>query len=330
VPHFIGSITRRATRKDNEKLNILSCSTHERWQSSLKNVNANFYMFWQQGIKRWNDNYAPLPHNHILLPDNQLPLSIDFDVVVSQNKFGQFQVLNNIANKYNLPLISIEHTLPVNEWSPAKLEELRLMQGKYNVFISEYSRDKWGYKAEDSIVIHHGVDSETFTPSEMVVKRNHVFSAVNDWINRDYFCGFKLWQEVTKGLPVFVVGDTPGLSKPTNSVAELVYRYRECSVFLNTSLISPIPTVLLEAMSCGCACVSTSNCMIPEIIEHGVNGFLSNDPAELNKYCQILLKDVELCKKLGNAARKTIVKRFSIKEFSDKWEQLLRKTADES
>ena len=93
-------------------------------------------------------------------------------------------------------------------------------------------------------------------------------------------------------------------------------------MFLNTSTLSPVPTTLLEAMSCGCAIVSTATCMIPEIITHGENGMISNDEHELTSYINMLMKDHSLRKKLGTAARKTILSRFSEEEFIRKWNLL--------
>ena len=66
------------------------------------------------------------------------------------------------------------------------------------------------------------------------------------------------------------------------SIEALRDAYKSSSVFLNTSIHSPVPTVLMEAMACGCAVVSTDNCMIPEIIEHGVNGLLANTSEKLH------------------------------------------------
>ena len=81
-----------------------------------------------------------------------------------------------------------------------------------------------------------------------------------------------------------MVGDTPGLSEPAASTEGLVATYQNSRIFLNTSTISPVPTALMEAMSCGCAVVSTATCMIPEVIEHGVNGFITNDTQEMKQY----------------------------------------------
>ena len=151
-------------------------------------------------------------------------------------------------------------------------------------------------------------------------------SVVNDWINRDWCCGFTLWSQITNyptpEFPTLVLGDTPGLSEAAASTEELIQSYRSSSVFLNTSLISPVPTSLLEAMSCGCAVVTTATCMIPDIIENGKNGYISNNPEELKSYVQRLLHDDEMAKKLGENARKTIIEKFSMGKFINNWSSL--------
>lgn len=325
MPNPVGSILRAATRPEGGPLRILTFPTHERFQTGLARCNARFFLFRGQGIKDWNRTYATLPANHTLLDPSTLPAEVDFDLVLSQNKFGQFQVAHQLAKQLHLPLVSLEHTLPVPSWSHQQVAQLKAMRGNVNVFISEFSREKWGWSPEEALAIHHGVDTELFRPNDLIVKKKrHALSVCNDWKNRDWCCGFSLWQEVIKGLPVFVVGDNPGLSKPARSVAELVMRYREAQVFLNTSLVSPVPTALLEAMSCGCAVVSTSTCMIPEFIENGENGFISNDPVKIHEYTRMLLADEQLCRQVGQKARDTITERFSMARFVSAWDGVFK------
>jgi glycosyltransferase involved in cell wall biosynthesis len=331
----MGSITRAAARKRGDRLNILTYPCHERWQSGLKNVNATFYMIQASNVKTWNPIYAPLPDNHVLLnpsrENKQIPADIDFDLIFSQNKFSHFQISSPIAKSLHLPHVCVDHTQPLPEWPKAHLEHCRKMRGDINVFISEFSCEAWGWDKNDPSVriIHHGVDTETFSPNELMCERKPaVLSVVNDWINRDVFCGFKLWQQVSAGLPTVVVGDTPGLSSPAKSVHDLVMKYRSNRVFLNTSLVSPIPTVLLEAMACGCAVVSTATSMIPEVIQDGVNGFLSNDPKVLHARCQELLKDERLAKRLGEEARKTILSKFSMANFVSNWDSVFKEASE--
>ena len=83
----------------------------------------------------------------------------------------------------------------------------------------------------------------------------------------------------------------------------------------------------MEAMSCGCAVVSTATCMIPEIIENGVNGFISNDPEELKHYLVDLLNDEDLAKEIGNNARKTITEKHSASKFVNRWNEVLESSS---
>ena len=327
----VSTITKAATRRLNEPLNILTFPTHERYETGLAKTGHNFYAYRAEGIKDWNTNYGKIPDNYLLLnstkKERQVPLHLDFDLVLSQNKFGQFQIASQIANTLHLPLVSLEHTLPMPHWTGEVLSSIRDMRGDVNLFISEYSLSRWGWEdRNDTFVIHHGIDTELFKPSKDE-RENHALSVVNDWINRDWCCGFRIWQNVIKNFPHYVIGDTPGLSQPASSTEELALSYAKSRIFLNTSTISPVPTALLEAMSSGCAVVTTETCMIPEIIKNGVNGFMSNDESELREYLATLLNDEELAIKMGEQARKTILENFSEEVFVDNWNIFLNKAA---
>lgn len=327
----VASILRAATRAPGEKLNVLTCSTHERTQSCMSKVNATFYMYRSKQVKDWDFRYAPLPDNHILLDpekdEGQLPVGVDFDVVLSQNKAGQIQILSKFARALNLPLVSLEHTLPMPTWPREMLPRWKAMRGHFNVFITGYSRKMWGWGEDEAEVIHHGIDSDTFSPG-VGTRRQTCLSVVNDWINRNEPCGYHYWREATSGLPTEVVGATPGLSEPAKSVDDLVSRYRSAQIFVNTSLVSPIPTALLEAMACGCCVVSTATCAIPEVIEDGVSGFLCESPEHMRAVLTGLMDRPELCKSVGENARLTVRKNFSLSAFTDNWDKLLRRAAN--
>ena len=80
-----------------------------------------------------------------------------------------------------------------------------------------------------------------------------------------------------------------------------------------------IPFVLswsmLEAMSCGCCVVGSSTAPVREVIQHQVNGILTDffDPEALAQTVCALLEDRPLAQKLGDAARATIEKKYSLK-----------------
>ena len=69
------------------------------------------------------------------------------------------------------------------------------------------------------------------------------------------------------GARVIVTGH---LESPEQVAAHL----RLCDVYLQPSLWDGMPNALLEAMACGCGCIGSDAGGIPEVIEHGVSGFI--------------------------------------------------------
>lgn len=331
MPNAVSSILRAATRKPGEPLNVLSYPTHERFQQCFGQLPHRFYLYHAPGVKGWNKEFAQVPSNTTLLDsdfgDSQIPPDLDFDVVLSQNKFGQFKIAKQLSDSCHIPMVSLEHTLPHPNWDRMHRLNFCKMRGHVNVFLSEYSIGAWEWEGP-AVIIPPGIDDEAFSPDWVLPKQPAILSVVNDWENRDWACGFKLWKSVTAGLPVMVLGDTPGLSKAAKSHAELLGAYRQCQVFLNTSLVSTCPFTLLEAMACGSAVVSTATTMIPQVIQDGVNGYVSNDPSVLTARCKELLADPARCREMGQAARKTIEDRFNFRRMAAEWDAVLRQAAD--
>ena len=187
MPNAMSSILRASTRDPNEKLNILTFPTHERYETGLAKTGHNFYAYRAEGIKDWNETYAPLPENYTLLNPNmgnaQLPTHVDFDLVLSQNKFGQFQKAQELAALLHLPLVSLEHTLPVPEWGDNIMNAVQNMRGNVNIFISSFSIGEWGWEdKQDTAVITHGIDTDLFCTTDKD-RDQQILSVVNDWIN---------------------------------------------------------------------------------------------------------------------------------------------------
>jgi len=334
----MSAISRAATREPGEPLNILTFPTHERYETSLSKTGHNFYSITNDTMKDWKVDHGDIPDNyHIYKAEGNsinVPLHLDFDLIFSQSKFGQFEISKNIAKSLHLPIVTLEHTLPLHKiaggWPQEQFLSFSQMTGCRNVFISDYSMKEWEWdKREDSRAIYHGVDSETFSPDESLQKTNHVLSVANQYKKRDYCLGYSLWKRVTNGLPTKLVGDNPGMSEPSSSIEDLVSSYRTAKVFLNTSTISPIPMSLLEAMSCGCAVVSTATCVVPEIIENGVNGFITNSPEEMKYYVELLLSDEvdSMRSSMGREARNTILSKFSVDRFISEWNEVFEEAS---
>lgn len=311
-----------------EKLNILTFATHERYEQNLCKTGHNFYSLAIG--KTWDEDYGKVPENYHII--NTIPDYLDFDLILAHTDCDRlasvhahlsgFQGRN--GNKTHIPILRHNHVLPDVRYD---VNKQKAMAQNPNVdfysFISNYSRDQWGFSKNNSIVIEHGVDTDFWTVGDKK-RENACLSVVNDWPNRDWCCGFNLWRQTVQGLPVKVYGKSPGFSEPAKSTEHLREIYQSSKIFYNTSLHSPVPTVLLEAMACGCAIVSTANCMIPDIIENGVNGLISNDPQELRSYLEMLLNNDLVAEKLGQNARKTIEERYSLERFTQSWNKAFK------
>lgn len=317
----------RVLNRDN-KLNILTVPTHERFETGLSATGHNFYAVTSQHTKNWNEIYAPCPSNyHVydMKKGQSFPDHVEFDLALSQNKFGQFQILAPIAQHFGIPLICLEHTLPVPSWDNNVRQQMVNMRGTANVFISDYSVNMWGFnKADSSVkVIRHMVDTDLFKPSVPFKERNNaILEVANDFINRDWCLNFQQYMRVTQGLPCVRVGDTPGFSEPAKNDEDLADHYADNRIFINTHHVSPIPTSLLEAAAAGCAIVSCNTCAIPEFFTDGVNALLCDNDKDMRSALEFLLSNEKEAERLGNAARKMIKEKCSKERFINQWNEL--------
>jgi glycosyltransferase involved in cell wall biosynthesis len=321
----VESILRTVNRKE-KNYNILTFPTHEAHQKNWESLPYTYYMWMGKDIKPWVNASRQLPKNHILLDgsDQQVKIDMKFDIVLSQNKFGQFQVAHQFAKAFGLPLISLEHTLPFPGWTQKQKDGMKNMRGDLNLFISEYSVQKWGFDPKDPTVgvIRHGIDTELFKPSPDIKKEDYSLNVANDAKNRTWAIGFNEWQQVVEDTNFKLVGDNPGLSKGTSSVEELVLEYQKARVFVSTTLVSPIPTVVLEAMSCGLPAIVLDNCMLPEVVQDGYNGYISNDIGYLKDRLKNLLDNPCKAAEMGENARKTILEKFSLEKHLNRWVEI--------
>lgn len=311
-------------QRTEKKYNILTFNTHERNQTQVAKTGHNFYAFNYEGGKDWFEGHAPMPENYYQLPKNSIYPGIVFDFIFVNSKFGQFQTAMDINQRLQLPILCLEHTLPLQHWPDEQLQMFRQMKGDVNVFITEYSKKAWGIPGE---VVYHSIDTDLFCPGENE-PRAEVLTVAHDFIKRDYALNYSGWERITKGLPRVVVGDTPGLSQQSESVEDLIRKYQEALIYINPSTLSPVPTSMLEAMACGCCVVSTATCEIPNIIEHCHDGYISNDEAQLRSTIEMLLKNPDKAREVGLQGRETIKEKFGEDRYITEWNNIFDTVAN--
>ncbi|MDQ7005783.1 MAG: glycosyltransferase [Acidobacteriota bacterium] len=91
-----------------------------------------------------------------------------------------------------------------------------------------------------------------------------------------------------------------------------------------------LPTVILEAMACGVAVVSTPVTGIPEAVQDGQTGLLvpEGDPGALADAIWRLLADAPLRRRLGRAARERVIEHFDTRKNVRQLARLLGESQD--
>ena len=129
-----------------------------------------------------------------------------------------------------------------------------------------------------------------------------------------------LHERAFAGIPVRLVGHNPNM--PGVTAAEdwndLKKMLQSCRFYIHTAdpeFEDGYNTASLEAMAAGMPVLS--NCHPGSPVEHGVSGFLSDDPDELHKCAEILLENRNLAVAMGRQAQKTVIERFSMQRFRE-------------
>jgi glycosyltransferase involved in cell wall biosynthesis len=185
-------------------------------------------------------------------------------------------------------------------------------------------------------VIYNGLDSERFSPERRAQLRptarkafglrNDDFALLligNDWKNKGLLCLLQAAGLVNDPrVKVLVAGrDNPapfaamiesqGLSRRVSFLpprADVEFFYAAADAYVGPSLEDAFAQPPAESMACGLPVITTPNNGGAEIITHGRNGLILDDPtdaATLAKYVRQLASDPQLCRRLGQAAAQT-------------------------
>jgi glycosyltransferase involved in cell wall biosynthesis len=90
--------------------------------------------------------------------------------------------------------------------------------------------------------------------------------------------------------------------------------YRQADLFVLASFAEGVPVVLMEAMAMEIPCVATWITGIPELIRHGVDGWLipPADEEQLAAAIALLVDDPELRQRLGKSARARVEEKYNL------------------
>lgn len=101
---------------------------------------------------------------------------------------------------------------------------------------------------------------------------------------------------------------------------------RTCDLFVFPSLYEGLGIALIEAMAAGCACVASRVGPIPEVVRHGIDGWLvpPGDSESLARGVCELLADPARRGALGQAAKASALARFQPQAAADRLMEIFR------
>jgi glycosyltransferase involved in cell wall biosynthesis len=196
-------------------------------------------------------------------------------------------------------------------------------------------------KKEDKIhLAHNYIDINLFKPLNLRKKEKQIIY-VGKLYKVKNLVNLVLAIEGLKGFTLDIVGTGPDLEKlksitrglginvnflgqiPNNQLPEILNQYQ---IFILPSFYEGNPKALLEAMSCGIACIGTNVRGINNIIKHKINGYLCYPDSESIRNAIIKIhKNKDLRNKIEANARAYVVKNCSLENIAEKELRLYQK-----
>ncbi len=250
----------------------------------------------------------------------------DFDVIVLQTPRNLHEDLPALLGpeQRDLPLLYLEHNVPrphaVNTRHPfADSPTPGLL-----VHVTPFNRLMWDNGGLPTRVIEHSVAIDPEIAYDGRMPRG--ITVINGMQHRPRIAGYDLFLHARGHVPLDAVGmETEafgGLGDiPYRNLHRLTARYR----FLYSPMrYTSLPLAVVEAMTIGMPVVALATTALPDIIQDGINGFISTNPETLIERMKTLIADPALAREIGERGRATARERFSLDRFRADWDEALR------
>lgn len=310
------------TFASNHRLLVFDC--HEAWVYQLAALNRPLDIvvgLTGRDVANWDSAMRPLPRNarcarlHDVLAAREI-----YDCIIAHNLSDLLEV-KTLEGPRLLVLHASLGGIVLDQRSATPPDELRRtvsqyvrMIGAHVVAVSRLKGRSWGF---DGDVVPLSVNLNDYLPYRGDLACG--LRVANQIKRKTHALKWEFHEKAFSGLPVTLVGRNKEISgvEPARDWYDLKRILQRHRFFIHTAepaLEDGYNMATLEAMAAGLPVLG--NCHPTSPIRNGVNGFLSDDPAELRSYACHLLNDRELAARLGEQARRAASELFSVENFT--------------
>ena len=242
-----------------------------------------------------------------------------FDLVLFQARENWLQDQHEILSpeQRRLPRIYLEHDPPREH--PTDTRHAVDDPNVLLVHVTPFNDLMWDSGRTPTRVIEHGVvvpDDVRYTGE---LERG--IAVVNHLRRRGRRVGADLYERARRRVPIDLGGmasdEAGGLGEvPPPELPAFEARYR---FFFHPIRYTSLGLAACEAMMLGMPVVAPATTEMSTAIEDGVSGFVDTDAERLIDAMQALLREPELARRLGSAARERALERFHIDRFVADW-----------
>lgn len=312
-------------------LNILTKNWHTGYLYNLSKIGHHWFV-----LGDWQEGNRPLPTNYEIGEWETARRNFSrFDAVIGHSIRRDLWKFLPYCIRYRKPYFQVIHgrrgrggftrsrlrKIVKNLYSTLALGTVVRLGLVRLVFISPYARSDWRLPGT---TVKQGIPVDELGPYEGT---EPTLLAVGNMLHREHFAFDELMQ-IRAQIPLKIVGENPEISgvRPSKNWDELRSFYCRCRAYLNFTREPEdgYNLALLEAMASGMPVIALRHPSTP--IRDGENGFLVDGVSETVDRARQLLTDLELARRLGNCARETILRQFSIEKLRTHWNDLLMNT----
>jgi len=323
MAYYPGNMHNQEDHVHNKTLLVFNC--HEAWvyQLGVLGYALDIIVGLKGRYKQsWDEQMRPMPLNSRLITLPQaLQSRTRYYCIITHNVTD----LLDVKFRSEPRLMVIHSTLEgraIEEKSNITPPRMREMLRKYvdlagvhAVAVSELKGKSCGF-TEDIVPLAVGKDDYLPYSGHLAVG----LRICNFIENRKKILLWDFHEKAFEGIPLRLVGhnpDMPGVAaaESWNDLKQILQSHRFYIHTAKPGLEDGYNTASLEAMAAGMPILGNRHPGSP--VEHGVSGFLSDEPDELRKYAGMLLEDRDLAARMGRQARKTVVERFSMSRFKE-------------